>query len=93
VWAYDLLTERTENGRQSNLLVVLDEFTREALAIEMGRSFTVQDVILTLQFLFAVRGASEHIRSDNGPEFIAKNIQRWLKRAVVDTLYINKASP
>ncbi len=93
VWTYDFLTERTEDGRQFKLLVVLDEFTREALAIEVGRSFTAQDVILTLQFLFAVRGAPQHIRSDNGPEFIAKNIQRWLKRAVVNTLYINKASP
>ncbi len=93
VWTYDFVTERTEDGRQFKLLVVLDEFTREALAIEVGRSFTAQDVILTLQFLFAVRGAPEHIRSDNGPEFIAKNIQRWLERAVVNTLYINKASP
>ena len=93
VWTYDLLAERTDDGRQFKLLVVLDEFTREVLAIEVGWSFTVQDVILMLQFLFAVRGAPKHIRSDNGPEFIAKNIQRWLKRAVVDTLYINKASP
>ena len=87
------MTERTEDGRQFKLLVVLDEFTREALAIEVGRSFTTQDVILTLQFLFAVRGAPEHIRSDNGPEFVANNIQRWLQRVAVNTLYIKKASP
>ena len=93
VWTYDFLTERTEDGRQFKLFVVLDEFTREALAIEVGRSFTSQDVILTLQYLFAVRGAPEHIRSDNGPEFIAKSVQHWLRRAVVNTLYINKASP
>ena len=83
VWTYDFLTERTEDGRQFKLLVVLDEFTREA---EVVRSFTAQEVLLTLQFLFAVRGAPQHIRSDNGPEFIANNIQRWLERAVVNTL-------
>ena len=51
------------------------------------------DVMLTLQYLFAVRGAPEHVRSDNGPEFIAKELQRWLNRAAVGTLYIQKASP
>ena len=93
VWSYDFVSERTEDGRQLKLLVVLDEFTRECLAIEAGRSFTASDVILTLQYLFAVRGAPEHLRSDNGPEFVAKEIQRWLGRASVRTLYIQKASP
>jgi transposase InsO family protein len=93
VWSYDFLTDRTEDGRQLKLLVVIDEFTRESLAIEVGRTFTARDVMLTLQYLFAVRGAPEHIRSDNGPEFIAKEIQRWLDRASVGTLYIRKASP
>ncbi len=93
VWSYDFVTERTEDGKQLKLLVVIDEYTRECLAIEAGRSFTAKDVILTLQYLFAVRGAPGHIRSDNGPEFIAKEVRRWLERAVVRTLYINKASP
>lgn len=93
VWSYDFVTERTEDGRQLKLLVVIDEFTRECLAIEPGRSFTSRDVILTLQYLFAVRGAPEHIRSDNGPEFVAKQIQKWLGEASVRTLYIQKASP
>jgi len=93
VWSYDFLAERTEDGRQLKLLVVLDEFTRECLAIEVGRSFTARDVILTLQYLFAVRGAPEHIRSDNGPEFVAREIQDWLGRAAGRTLYIQKASP
>ncbi len=87
------MTERTEDGRQLKLLVVLDEYTRECLAIEPARSYTAREVILTLQYLFAVRGAPEHLRSDNGSEFVAKKIQRWLKRATVDTLYIKKASP
>ena len=93
VWSYDFVTERTEDGRQLKLLVVIDEFTRECLAIEPGRSFPARDVILTLQYLFAVRGAPEHLRSDNGPEFIAQEIQRWLDRAAVRTLYIQKGSP
>jgi putative transposase len=93
VWSYDFLTERTEDGRQLRILVVIDEFTRECLAIEVARSFTARDVIMTLQYLFAVRGAPEHLRSDNGPEFVAKEIQEWLGRACVRTLYIQKASP
>jgi transposase InsO family protein len=93
VWSYDFLVDRTEDGRQLKLLVVIDEFTRECLAVEVGRTFTARDVILTLQYLFAVRGAPEHVRSDNGPEFIAKELQRWLERAAVNTLYIQKASP
>jgi transposase InsO family protein len=93
VWSYDFLVDRTEDGRQLKLLVVIDEFTRECLAAEVGRTFTARDVMLTLQYLFAVRGAPEHVRSDNGPEFIAKELQRWLERAAVNTLYIQKASP
>ena len=93
VWSYDFLTERTEDGRQLKILAVLDEFTRECLAIEVARSFTSRDVMLTLQYLFSVRGAPEHLRSDNGPEFVAHDIQRWLKRSEVNTLYINKGSP
>ena len=93
VWSYDLLVDRTEDGRQLKLLVVIDEFTRECLAIEAGRTFTARDVMLTLQYLFAIRGAPEHVRSDNGPEFIARSVQRWLDQASVGTLYIQKASP
>jgi len=93
VWSYDFVSERTEDGRQLKLLIVLDEFTRECLAIEPARSFKARDVIGLLQYLFAVRGAPEHIRSDNGPEFVAKEVQCWLDRAQVRTLYIKKASP
>ena len=93
VWAYDFVKARTANGRAFRMLTVIDEFTRECLAIEVARSFTARDVIMTLQYLFAVRGAPEHLRSDNGPEFVAKEIQEWLARACVRTLYIQKASP
>lgn len=85
VWSYDFVTDRTEDGRQLKLLVVLDEFTprgRACLAIEPARSFKARDVISLLQYLFAVRGAPEHLRSDNGPKFVAKEIRRWLNRAI-----------
>jgi len=93
VGSYDFLADRTEDGRQLKLLVVLDEFTRESLAIEVARTFTARDVMLTLEYLFAVRGAPEPVRSDNRPEFIAQEIPRWLSSASVGTLYIQKASP
>lgn len=66
VWSYDFVMDRTEDGRQLKLLVVIDEYTRECLAIEAARSFTARDVKLTLGYLFAIRGAPQHIRSDNG---------------------------
>jgi len=93
VWSYDFLTDRTEDGRQLKLLAVIDEYTRECLAVEVGRRFTARDVKLTLQYLFALRGAPKHVRSDNGSEFVAREIQHWLNRASVDTLYIQKGSP
>jgi putative transposase len=93
VWSYDFLTDRTEAGRQLRLLAVIDEYTRECLAIEVDRSFTSQDVIGVLQYLFSVRGTPQHIRSDNGPEFVAKAVRRWLDRANVKTLFIAKGSP
>lgn len=93
VWSDDFLGERTEDGRQLRILVVIDEFTRECLAIEVARSFTAREVIMTLQYLFAIRGTPGNLRSDNGPEFVAKEIQEWLKQASVRTLYIQKGSP
>jgi transposase InsO family protein len=75
------------------MLVVIDEFTRECLAIEVGRSFTSDDLISVLQYLFAIHGVPGHIRSDNGPEFAAKGIRRWLVQAGVNTLFIAKSSP
>jgi len=93
VWSYDLVADRTEDGRQLKMLVVIDEFTRECLAIEVARSFTAADVVGVLQYLFAVRGTPEFIRSDNGPEFVAKAVVRWLDQAEVGTLFIAKGSP
>ena len=72
---------------------MIDETTRECWAIEVARWFTAQDVIGVLQYLFAVRGTPQQIRSDNGPEFVAKTVRRWLQRADVGTLFIAKGSP
>jgi transposase InsO family protein len=93
VWSYDFLVDRTEDGRQLKLLAVIDEYTRECVALEVSRSFTAQNVVENLQYLFAVRGRPEHLRSDNGPEFVARAVRRWLDQAAVKTLYIAKGSP
>ncbi len=93
IWSYDFVTDYTERGRQLRMLCVLDEFTRESLAIEVQRSFTARQVLDVLGYLFAVRGAPEHLRSDNGPEFVAGSVRRWLDRACVKTLFVAKSSP
>ena len=93
VWSYDFVSDRTEDGRQLRLLVMVDETTRECLALEVARSFTSQDVLGVLQYLFAVRGRPGHVRSDNGPEFVAKAVRRWLAQAEIGTLFIAKGSP
>ena len=73
--------------------MIIDEFTRECLAIEVARSFTAMQVIDVLQYLFAVRGSPKHIRSDNGPEFVARKLTKWLKQAAVETMFIAPGSP
>jgi putative transposase len=93
VWAWDFIHDRTEDGRALKWLSIVDEFTRECLALEVRRSFTSEDVIDVLKELFLVRGVPEHIRSDNGPEFIAERIGAWLGIAKVKTLYIGPGSP
>jgi putative transposase len=74
-------------------LTIVDEYTRESLALEVGRRMRAKDVIDVLAELFALRGAPQHIRSDNGPEFIAAAIRRWLEHAAVEALYIEPGSP
>ena len=93
VWTYDFMSDQTEDGGKLKLLTVLDEFTRESLAIEVGRSMRAKDVIAVLEYLFIVRGVPKFVRSDNGPEFIADAIKKWLKRNHVETLYIAPGSP
>lgn len=93
VWAWDFVHDRTEDGRPLKFLSIVDEFTRECLALEARRSFKSGDVIDVLKELFMIRGVPEHIRSDNGPEFIARAIKGWLENAQVGTLYIAPGSP
>ena len=93
VWSYDFVSERLENGRKAKLLTLLDEFTRESLTIEVGTRITSADVIEVLRYLFLVRGEPVYIRSDNGPEFTAKKIKKWLKDMGVKTLFIEPGSP
>jgi len=93
VWTYDFIEDATEDGRKLKFLTVLDEYTRESPAIEVGRSIRSKDVIAVLEYLFMVRGVPGYIRSDNGPEFIADSIKRWLADNEVETLYIEPGSP
>jgi transposase InsO family protein len=93
VWTYDFMNDQTEDGRKLKFLTVLDEFTRESLTIEVGRSIKAKDVIAVLEYLFLVRGIPGFIRSDNGPEFIADAIKKWLGEKNVQTLYIEPGSP
>ena len=93
IWSYDLLTERLENGRRVKLLTVLDEYTRECLAIDVGRHLRGEDVVDLLRYLFAVRGEPDYIRSDNGPEFACRAVKQWLQAAGVGTLFIAPGSP
>ena len=85
VWAYDFVTETTHDGRKLRLLTVVDEYTRECLAIRVARRMTSHDVLYALADLFLEYGIPEHIRSDNGPEFVAKAVREWLADLGVTT--------
>ena len=93
VWSYDFVEERTSNGRKFRTLNIIDEFTRECLAIKVNRKLNSQDVIDELFKLFVYRGIPDHIRSDNGSEFTAKIVRKWLNRLGVKTLFIEPGSP
>jgi putative transposase len=93
VWAYDFVEDRTRDGRKFRMLGVIDEFTREALAIKVARKLDSSDVIEVLADLCVVRGVPEHIRSDQGPEFIATALKDWIKAVGAKTAYIEKSSP
>lgn len=93
VWSYDFMVGRTADGRAFRILDIIDEYTRECLAILIDRRITSQDVIDKLFQLFVFRGVPEHIRSDNGPEFTARVIRAWLNRLGVSTLFIERGSP
>ena len=93
VWAYDFVEDRTHDGRKLRMLNIVDEFTREALAIRVARRLNSHDVIDVLSDLFILRGVPGHIRSDNGPEFIAKAVRAWITAVGAQTAYITPGSP
>jgi len=93
VWAYDFVHERTHDGRALRLLTIVDEYTRECLAIEVARRLNSEDVLERLAELFVNRGVPDHIRSDNGREFTSRAVREWLERIGVKTLFIEPGSP
>ena len=93
LWSYDFAMDATEDGRRLKMMPVVDEYSRECLALEVERSITSQEVVKTLDRLFTERGAPRFIRSDNGPEFIAQAVKRWLAASGVETLYIEPGAP
>ena len=93
VWSYDFKFDVTEDGSQLKFLVVIDEFTRRCLRIRVGRCCKSKDVIKTLSDLFKVHGIPSLLRSDNGPEFVAKAIQDWLEPLPTQTAFVEPGSP
>jgi putative transposase len=93
VWSYDFLHDETTDGRRLKCLTLLDEYTREGLAIYCARSITANDVVRVLDALFSQRGAPACLKSDNGPELMAKQVTAWLKERRVKTHFIDPGSP
>ena len=93
VWSYDFVMARTADGKVFRMLNIIDEYTRECLAILVARKIKNQDVIALLFHLFIFHGIPEHIRSDNGPEFTARAVRKWLGQLGVKTLFIEPGSP
>ena len=93
VWSYDFVHDRTHDGRVFRMLTLIDEYTRECLAIDVSRRMTSESVLERLSDLFVRRGVPDHIRSDNGPEFTTMRVREWLGRIGVKTLFIEPGSP
>ena len=93
VWSYDFVHDRTHDGRAFRMLTLIDEYTRECLAIDVARRLTSEDVLERLSDLFIRRGVPDYIRSDNGSEFTAKAVRHWLRSVEVKTLFIEPGSP
>lgn len=93
VWSYDFVSDRTHDGKPFRILNILDEYSRECLASVVQRRINSQDVILILADLFLKHGCPKYIRSDNGPEFVAKRLMSWFQTLDVQPLFITKGSP
>ena len=93
VWSYDFVEDRTHDGRKFRMLNIIDEFTKEALAIRVARKLNSTDVVDALTDLFILRGPPEFIRSDNGPEFVAEKVRSWVAAVGAKTAFIEPGSP
>ena len=93
VWSYDFVHHRTDDGKAFRMLNILDEYTRECLAIRIKRKLNSTDVIDVLTDLFILRGVPDYIRSDNGPEFVAEAVRKWINLVGAQTAYIEPGSP
>jgi len=93
VWSYDFLEDRTERGGKLRILVIIDEYTRECLAIRVAPSIPASVVVEVLEWLFLTHGVPKYLRSDNGPEFVAKAVLRWLEGSGCRTIFITPGSP
>ena len=93
VWSIDFIFDRTENGQSLKILSVIDEFTRECIALEVNRRFTGESLVYLLRDLFVARGVPEFIRSDNGPEFVSRSVREFLNFIEVGASYIEPGSP
>jgi len=93
VWSWDFVADRTDNGGKLRILTLIDEYTRECIALHVARKLTSHDLVEVMERLLVERGVPEHMRSDNGSEFIARILRSWLQEHQVKTLYIEPGSP
>jgi transposase InsO family protein len=93
VWSYDFAEDRTERGGKLRILAVIDEYTRECLATRIAPSIPASGVVEVLEWLFMTRGMPKYLRSDNGPEFVAKAVCQWLAECGCQTIFITPGSP
>ena len=93
VWTYDFLFDRTEDGRQVKILAIVDDYTRESVGLYAARSIKAIDVIEVLAEAMIKHGTPQHLRSDNGPEFVASAVTTWLQRMGTDTLFVEPGAP
>lgn len=93
VWSYDFLEDRTERGGKLRVLVIIDEYTRECLAMRVAPSIPARTVVEALEWPFLSRGVPKYLRSDNGPEFVARVVRQWLDKSGCETIFITPGSP
>jgi len=93
VWSYDFVSAKTQDGRTARMLNLIDEHTRECVMIRCEQSWSSARVISALADVMVIRGVPEHLRSDNGPEFVARDLRKWLAATGAQALYIEAGSP